>query len=137
MAAMERLRALADEHELCCARIGLERTPAGRPCFRHSIGRCRGACAGKEAGSDHDERLLTALRGIEVARWPYKGRVAIEERDGKLRQLHVIDHWNYLGSAGSLREARRIKGDAGQFDRDDYYIVARPILSGELTVREL
>lgn len=137
MAAMDKLRALADEHELCCARIGLERTPGGRPCFRHSIGRCRGACAGKEAGRDHDERLLTALRGIEVAKWPYKGRVAIEERDGKLRQLHVIDHWNYLGSAGSLREARRIKGDSGQFDRHDYYIVARPILSGELRVREL
>ena len=136
-AAMDRLRTLADEHELCYARVGLERTPGGRPCFRHSIGRCRGVCAGKEAGSDHDERLVAALQTIEVAKWPYEGRVAIEERDGKFRQLYVIDHWNYLGSVGSLREAKRIKTLPGQFDRDDYYILSRPMLANELKVVEL
>lgn len=137
VAAMDKLRALADEHELCIARIGLERNPGGRPCFRHSIGRCRGVCAGKEAGGDHDERLAAALQTIEVAKWPYEGRVAIEERDGKLRQLHVVDHWNCLGSAGSLKDARRIKAPPVQFDRDDYYTLARPILARELKVVEL
>ena len=130
-AAQEALRTIADEHELCYARIGLERTPGGRPCFRHSIGRCAGVCAGKENGAEHDARLLLALQTIEVARWPYEGRVAIEERDGPFRQLHVIDRWTYLGTAQNLREARRIDGDAGYFDRDSYYILSW-LMSGDV-----
>ena len=63
--------------------------------------------------------------------------MAIEERDGKYRQLHVVDYWNYLGSAGSLREARRIKAHPGQFDRDDYHILTGPILSGNVNARLL
>ena len=134
---MDKLRTLADEHELCNARIGLKRTPGSRPCFRYSIGRCRGVCAGREAGGGHDERLVAALQTIEVAKWRYEGRVGIEERGGDVRQPHVVDHWNYLGSAGGLRDARRIKAHPGQFDRDDYYILARPILARELRVVEL
>lgn len=137
VAAMDKLRVLADEHELCNARIGLERTPGSRPCFRHSIGRCRGVCAGNEAGGDHDERLLAALGTIEIAKWPYEGSVAIEERDGKFRQLHVVDRWNYLGTAGSLKDARRIKAGPSEFDRDDYHILARPMLANALKVLEL
>lgn len=135
--AQEALRTLADEHELCYARVGLEKTPGGRPCFRHSIGRCRGVCAGKEGGTEHDARLITALQTMEVARWPHEGRVAIEERDGQLRQLHVIDRWTYLGTAANLREARRIKADAGQFDRDSYYILSGPMSTGTLKITAL
>jgi len=135
--AQEALRTLADEHELCYARLALERTPGGRPCFRHSIGRCAGVCADKEEGAEHDERLLWALQTMEVAQWPYEGRVAIEERDGRFRQLHVIDRWTYLGTAGNLREARRIKGDAGQFDRDSYHILSGPMVGDALKITAL
>ena len=135
--AQEALRALADEHELCYARLGLERTPGGRPCFRHSIGRCGGVCAAKEKGAEHDARLFSALQTMEVTRWPYEGRVAIEERDGSLRQLHVIDRWTYLATAGNIREARRIRGKAGDFDRDSYHILSTVIAAGSMKLTPL
>lgn len=135
--AVEMLRALADEHSLCYARIGIERTMGGRPCFRSAIGRCMGVCCGKEDGLAHDQRLRDALTSIEVARWPYEGRIAIEERDKDGRQLHVVDHWRYCGSAPTLREARKLKLATAEFDRDDYYILAKPLLAGGLKVREL
>lgn len=135
--AVEALRTLADEHGLCYARIGIERTVRGRPCFRHATGRCAGVCCGKEDGLAHDLRLRGALASIEVAKWPYPGRVAIEERDDGGRQLHVIDHWRYCGSAGSLREARKLKIVDCEFDRDDYYILAKSILQSDFKLWEL
>ncbi len=135
--AIEALRTLADEHCLCYARIGIERTLGGRPCFRSTIGRCAGACCGKEDGMAHDQRLRQALASIEVAKWPYRGRVAIEERDDGGRQLHVIDRWRYCGSAGTLKQARALTLPNAEFDRDDYYILAKPILHDAIKIREL
>lgn len=135
--AVEALRTLADEHSLCYARIGIERTLGGRSCFRSTIGSCAGVCSGKEDGKVHDARLRAALASIEVAKWPYQGRIAVEERDEGGRQLHVIDRWRYCGSARTLKQARQLTLTDRQFDRDDYHILAKPLISGQLRVKTL
>lgn len=135
--AVEALRTLADEHALCYARLGVERVVGGRPCFRSSLGFCHGVCQGLEEGAAHDQRLRQALGGLEVAQWPYAGAVAIEERDAHIRQLHVVDRWRYCGSAANLRGARKITLTEPEFDRDDYFILAKPLLAGLLRVRLL
>lgn len=66
-----------------------------------------------------------------------RGPGAIEERDGQLRQLHVIDRWTYLGTAGNLREARRTRGEAGHFDRDSYHILSGPMIGDALKTTAL
>lgn len=56
-AAQEGLRLLLWQHGLCPTLLGLESTTHGRACFSHQIGRCRGACIGKESAPAHRLRL--------------------------------------------------------------------------------
>src|SRR5690242_18733170 len=44
-AALQSLRALADQHGLCLRALGAEASGRGA-CFRHQVGRCAGVCAG-------------------------------------------------------------------------------------------
>ena len=68
--AQERLRELANEHELCSGLLGLEKL-SKRGCFGLQIKMCRGACAGLEDRASHDQRLLSSLVDLKVHVWPY------------------------------------------------------------------
>lgn len=129
--ASKHLLAIADRHLLCHGLLGLERHTPGRACFRIQIGRCAGACVGRESREAHAARLLGALAEREVFCWPYPGPVALHECSEGLRDYHVVDQWHFLGTYASLREAR--KAPARQplhFDADSYKILIRPILRG-------
>ncbi|WP_131189602.1 endonuclease, partial [Stutzerimonas kirkiae] len=104
-AATESLCELADEHGLCLALLGLER-PSGRACFRHQIGKCRGACVGHESPGEHRQRLSEALANWKVEHWPHPAAIALYERHDELEAFHVINQWHYLGSFPSLAAAR-------------------------------
>lgn len=54
------------KYELCPTLVGLE--SGSGACSRQENGDCRGACIGLESPSAHNERLETALRGLE---FPY------------------------------------------------------------------
>ncbi|WP_082164636.1 exonuclease domain-containing protein, partial [Pandoraea apista] len=102
------LRALADEHRLCCAQLGLEKAAGGRPCFGYQVKRCDGACVGDVPLAAHTARVRDALTTLQLDTWPYDGPIAIEEHGTGTRaddvEYHVIDRWQYLGSVTS-REA--------------------------------
>lgn len=51
-AALQALQTIADEHRLCYGILGLEPLSRGRACFRSALGRCAGACCGKESVED-------------------------------------------------------------------------------------
>ena len=127
--AKQALTAIADEHGLCHALLGLEKATHGRPCFSHQLKCCQGACAGKEPRLAHAVRLISALAPLRLAQWPYEGAVGIREGE----TLHVIDRWRYLGSASS-DEALWSVLDAGPavFDADIYKLLAKSI--GRATV---
>jgi excinuclease Cho len=132
-AAQEGLSALLRRHGLCPALTGVEATIRGRACFSHQIGRCGGACVGKEPRETHDARLRAALLTLEEAVWPYAGPVGILEQDEDMRQVHVVDRWSYLGSLEGRR--RKLKRPARRFaDADTYRILARPMLSGQVKI---
>ncbi len=134
------LRSLAREQGLCLRVLGAER---GRgPCFQYQIGRCGGACAGKESPRDHNSRLLVALERQRIAVWPFAGPILLqEERESKShltepvralqpqRQFHLLHHWSYLGTYQrrdrALQAAKR-RGDL-VFDRDAYRIAIRSL----------
>src|SRR5438874_5097360 len=69
-AAVQMLRALADEHGLCLQTLGFDAKHQGA-CFRHQIGRCVGACASRESIHAHHGRLATALATLKTPAWPY------------------------------------------------------------------
>ena len=135
-AALEGLRALADEHRLCYALLGLEKPAGNRGCFRSMLRQCAGACCGRESPTEHRERLLAALDGLRIACWPHPGAVGLVERwqpDGPgaaMTQIHVVRNWCYLGSASSVDQARTLGQVAAGFDADGYKILCRPLLTG-------
>lgn len=136
-AALNTLRTLADEQHLCHSLLGLEKTSSGRACFRHSLGRCAGACCGKESLEAHRERLLEALEKVRVVCWPWKGAVGLVEEGTYQTQIHVIDHWFYLGSVDTPEQAARLKRTPPGFDQDGYKILCRLVLSGHYPVINL
>ena len=128
-AALDALRALADQNKLCYAPLGLEKLPPGKACFRAAIRQCAGVCRGDETPQTHSERLFTSLLGLRVECWPHEGAIGLVERDAELTQIHVVNHWCYLGSAATPDEARQLSTLAAGFDADGYKILCRPVLT--------
>ncbi|WP_338300701.1 exonuclease domain-containing protein [Pandoraea sputorum] len=122
------LRALADEHRLCCAQLGLEKVAKGRPCFGYQVKRCDGVCVGAAPLSDHTQRMREALATLRLETWPYDGPIAIQEHGDNDVEYHVIDRWQYLGSVAS-RDALDALVDnmpaATGFDPDIYRLLGR------------
>ncbi len=140
-AALEALRAMADQHQLCYGALGLEKLPLGKACFRAAIKQCAGVCRGDESLSAHTERLMASLNAVRVNCWPHPGAVGLLEQDAELTQIHVVHHWCYLGSAPSVEAARQLSQQARQippgFDADGYKILCRPLLTQSLPVLPL
>ena len=113
------LRALAAEHNLCDALLGLEKSAPGKPCFGYQIKRCSGACVGDEPPTKHTLRLVGALARLKLVSWPLNGPALIREGD----EAHLIDAWRYLGTARSDEELYALRA-AGHppFDRATYQI---------------
>lgn len=131
--AIEALREIALEHELCHGLLGLEKRNG--PCFAHQIKRCRGACAGKETPREHAARLATALAGLRVRAWPFPGRIGIRETTagGERCELHVLDQWCHIGTVRNEEELRELQQGATRplFDLDTYKILTRYLLGGK------
>lgn len=127
---------LAREARLCLRVLGLE--PGGEgSCFGHQVGRCAGACVGKEPLARHGARLKLALAPQRLKTWPYRGAVGIHEASPSgLRQVHVVDQWRYLGSYAEDETAPDAL-QPGTFDADAYRILARYLKPGLRGVRPL
>ncbi|MGB7799847.1 excinuclease Cho [Buttiauxella sp.] len=137
-AAIDQIRELADEQKLCYGTLGLEKLSAGRACFRFSLGKCGGACCGKETKDAHQQRLREALESTRIRSWPYAGRIAIEERSEDQTEYHILNNWLYLGTATSLESGKAIVTPATYFDRDSYKILCRHVFTRDgLNIVEL
>ena len=137
-AAQDKLRELANQHRLCLAILGLEKT-SKRGCFGLQIKTCLGACVGSEVRQVHDERLFTALVDTQVEVWPFNGPVdVVEESDGWV-QRHRVNNWCYLGTHCSKTEQGNpfTEFKAHDFDLDSYKILVKPIMLKTLKVQEI
>ena len=132
-AAIEALREIATEHQLCHGLLGLEKRSG--PCFAYQIRRCRGACAGIETAEAHALRLAAALAKLRVRAWPFPGRIGIRETaaGGERCELHVLDQWCHLGTVRSEEELCELQDAVPRplFDIDTYKILTRYLLGGK------
>jgi DNA polymerase-3 subunit epsilon len=113
---------IARAHALCLKILGIEESAGS--CAAYPLGKCRGACVGKEALLLHNVRLHMALASLKLQSWPFPGRIAL--REGR-SEYHVLDHWAYLGTARSEEELAELTGKqaAAVFDADVYRILVR------------
>jgi DNA polymerase-3 subunit epsilon len=129
-AAARAVEEIVRAHQLCARSLGVERgggADAGSgSCFAFQLGRCRGACVGKESGALHDTRVRLALASLRLKPWPYRGRILVAERDWRGQEdLHVLDGWRYLGTVREPADAEGLDRDAVPFDPDVYRILKR------------
>lgn len=136
-AALEKLRTIADQQQLCYGRLGLEALPPGRACFRHSLHKCAGVCCGKQSEEQHQQRLAQALEQLRIHCWPYAGRVALHEQRGDFNQYHIIHNWFYLGTVSALEQVAGLQRSASHFDSDGYKILCRPLLNSNYPIIDL
>jgi len=128
-AARDALKKIADEHGLCLIRLGLEKGKGA--CFAHQLRKCRGVCVGRESELNHAMRVSVALNKMRIAPWPYKGTILVREHSAMNRrtEVHVIDHWRYLGTHRSqmdLFDHYDTRHEAG-FDADTYKLLRRAL----------
>lgn len=128
--ARRALESLAREHQWCFRLLGLEppSPEGGGSCFGFQVGRCKGACVGKEAPAVHLARVKLALMPQRLKPWPHKGPMMWREGSGERAQFHVIDGWQHLasfdcGDEDALRHWRARRASA--FDMDAYRILTR------------
>jgi DNA polymerase III subunit epsilon len=123
--ARKALGDIARAHQLCLKVLGLEQAEGS--CLAYQLGRCKGACVGKEPPLLHDMRMMLALSSLKFKAWPFPGRVALRERDFRGTDLHVVDRWAYLGTARTDEELAVLgaRGPDTVFDADVYRILVR------------
>jgi DNA polymerase-3 subunit epsilon len=124
--ARKALTDIARAQRLCLKILGLE--PGAGSCIAYQIGKCKGACVGQEPLALHALRSRMALSPLALKPWPFPGRVALRER-GALGavELHVVDHWTYLGTARSEEDLASLaaKEAVARFDPQVYRILVR------------
>jgi DNA polymerase-3 subunit epsilon len=135
--ARRALEGLAREHQWCFKLLGLE-SGAGS-CFGLQVGRCKGACIGKEPAPLHMARVKIGMMPLRLKPWPHEGPVMMREGAGEREQWHIIDAWQHLATFDGqddvpLRAARdwRAKSRNANFDMDGYRILTRMLRDQKL-----
>jgi DNA polymerase-3 subunit epsilon len=128
--AIEVLRNLADQHQLCPRVLGLETGKSA--CFAHQLKRCKGVCANKESAELHYLRLQQAMVEQRLKTWPFKGKIGIYEQhqfNGK-SEMHVFEHWVHIGSVNDESEMHEfIANNKSEvlFDLDNYKLLIKEL----------
>jgi DNA polymerase-3 subunit epsilon len=123
--ARKALEELVRAHGLCARSLGIE---AGEgSCFGFQVGRCKGACCGRETLALHAARVRLALAKHRIRSWPFRGRIGLKERDWRgLEEMHVFDRWRHLGTLSPPQTPDDLPASgAGAFDLDSYRILCR------------
>jgi DNA polymerase III subunit epsilon len=124
--ARKALADIAAARQLCPKVLGLEESAGS--CLGYQLGRCKGACAGREPAALHALRVRMALAPLKLKPWPFRGRVALRERRAyDEAELHIVDRWRYVGTARSDEELAAVAARAlpETFDVPVYKILVR------------
>ena len=126
--AMDTLRSLAKDYQLCEKYLGLELGSGA--CFAYQLKKCKGLCVGEETQLQHKIRMVQALQPLKNKTWPFHGRIGIKEQAfaSKWTDIHIFENWCYLGTAhdeNQLKQLRLFEQEEMLFDLDTYKILLR------------
>ena len=118
--AQKAIKSTISNTDLCLQTLGIEKGSSNRPCFRHQLHQCSGACINKITATTHNLKLALALQKIKLADWPFTSYAYIKEQ----QKYHIFHQWIYLGSASNNEQLHTILSQPqGQLDRDIYQII--------------
>lgn len=105
--------------DLCPKLMGLEKSKGA--CFRFALGKCNGACVGKELAKSYNSRFEIALEKSRLSVWPYEGEVVVplDESGGSI----TIDKWVIKKIDGT--SVSSLFPQKYTFDLDEYKILKR------------
>jgi DNA polymerase-3 subunit epsilon len=105
--------------DLCPKLLGLDQ--AKQACFHYQLGKCKGACVGKEKPQLYNLRTQLAFQSSKITPWPYKSAVAIYD---KQENGVVVRNWVILGYVATLSSGETEYRQVTQaFDLDSYRIL--------------
>jgi DNA polymerase-3 subunit epsilon len=104
---------------LCPKLLGLENTK--HACFLYQLGKCYGACIGKEAPLVYNQRVETALERTRMESWPFNAPIAISQGSDS---YIVLNKWIILGYLHTeLDQSKTYEPVDRRFDLDTYRIL--------------
>jgi DNA polymerase-3 subunit epsilon len=123
--AKNALRRLASKGRLCHSILGVGTNTgdACRACGGDEGGR---GCIGRVNRAKQLARIFVALRAWDRPSWPYRGPIGVRERS----DLHIIDRWQYLGTAqdeAGVHSLLECRPDRDAFDPDIYAVLKRTL----------
>ena len=122
--AQEYLHFLAEEHSLCKKLLGLEKGKGA--CFAYRLGKCKGACIGKESPLAYNARAIIAFSQNKIKDWPFPGPIVITEKNTleKTTDAFLVDKWCLLGKKTSDENVDGVFEEKDyRFDMDTYKIL--------------
>lgn len=96
--AKESLLRTVKTFDLCPKLCGLEKSKGA--CFSYQLGKCRGACVGKESADDYNHRVAQAFQHKKIEAWPYDSPVIVQEKifhPDQVTKGFVVDDWRIVG----------------------------------------
>lgn len=117
---------IRDEMNLCSKLLGLEK--ASKACFNHQLGRCRGACMGKEAPEFYNLRFEQAFEKTKIKSWKYKHPIILKMSESKGL---LIDRWVIKGTVEFVDDHMSVEAYESAFDLDEYNILKRFIAKSQ------
>lgn len=134
---------IAAKNQLCNRLLGLEPDLSG-PCFQRTLGRCQGACEGREDPLRFNLRMQIGFHSLRLKTWPWKGPVAIVERNASNQKTDVlvVYNWVHVATVHDDHELDELVlgGQAVHFDLDSYRLLVKALLGkdlGQFCVRPL
>lgn len=130
MKAKNKVIELTHVFQLCPKLMGYEKTDGA--CFSYQLGKCKGACIGKESPETYNRRFELALIHTRIATWPYETPIVIPINQAG--ESVIINNWIIRGYVDETGEAV-IDADEPTFDVDEYKITRRFIRENQSAIQ--
>lgn len=130
--AKEFLQEAVREHSLCPNALGLEKVRS--ECFQSQLGRCNGACAGREEPALYNARFDAAFEERRIKSWPFPGAIVVKEDPEALEGVaYIVDQWCVTGRMQYGEDgAAALDSHYARFDFDTYKILLRHLLKSSV-----
>ncbi|MCW1908336.1 MAG: exonuclease domain-containing protein [Candidatus Saccharibacteria bacterium] len=123
-AVKKHLLAIRDEMKLCSKLLNLEKST--KACFSYQLGKCSGACIGKESPELYNLRFEQAFQKTKVQDWKYTTPVILKISESKGL---LIDRWVIKGKIDFTDQDLTIDRYESSFDLDEYNILKKYLTS--------